>query len=183
MPPSQNQLADGTPPDSIGEDVNSQQPNINKILNQILAHPQTDPGVQIDHINFFVGNYGESLNEDQTRAINEKYVGCRREQEKSRRDANCEYRLNAIAQYNAAIKAVTFDSTLPATQQSKRGELCKQFPPDVRRDFKKSGMWRTPKEQHDFRRDPEKARIIKEYRKEVADCTDTVIVPRRKFHC
>ena len=88
MPPSQNHSADAAPSDSIGEDINSQQPNINKILDQMLAHPQTDPGVQKDHIIFFVGNYGESLNEDQTRAINEEYVRCRREQEKSRRDAN-----------------------------------------------------------------------------------------------
>ena len=44
-------------------------------------------------------------------------------------------------------------------------------------------MWWTPKERHDLRRDPEKSRIVKEYREEVADCTDTVIVPRRKFHC
>ena len=129
MPPSQNRSADGTPSDSIGEDVNSQKPNVNEILDQMLAHPQTDPGVQIDHIEFFVGNFGESLNEVQTRAINEEYTRCLREQEQSRRDANREHRLNAIARYNAAIKAVTFDSTLPTTQQSKRGELCKQFPP------------------------------------------------------
>ena len=44
----------------------------------MLAHPQADPGVQIDHIEFFVGNYGESLNEDQTRAINEEYTRCLR---------------------------------------------------------------------------------------------------------
>jgi len=79
MPPSQNRSADGTPSDRIGKDVNSQQPNITEILDQMLAHPQTDPGVQIDHIEFFVGNYGESLNEDQTRAINEEYVRCLRE--------------------------------------------------------------------------------------------------------
>ena len=81
MPPSQNRSADGTPSDSIGEDVNSQQPNVNEILDQMLAHPQTDPGVQIDHIEFFVGNFGESLNEVQTRAINEEYTRCLREQD------------------------------------------------------------------------------------------------------
>ena len=74
MPPSQNRLADSTPSDSIGEDVNSQQPNVNEILDQMLAHPQTDPGVQIDHIDFSVRNYGESLNEDQTRDINKEYT-------------------------------------------------------------------------------------------------------------
>ena len=63
MPLSQNRSADGTPSDRIGEDVNSQQPDITEILDQMLAHPQTDPGVQIDHIEFFVGNFGESLNE------------------------------------------------------------------------------------------------------------------------
>ena len=133
--------------------------------------------MQIMNLKFLIGEYGELLNEERTRAINVEYTRCLRQQNKSRRDANSEHRLKAIAQYNAALKTVTFDPTLPTTQQSKRGELCKQFPPDVQRDFRKSGMWWTPKERHDLRHDPEKARIVKEYREEVAGCTDTVIVP------
>ena len=162
MPPSQNRSADGTPLDSIDKDEDNRQVDIDNVwadaFEPLLAHPMEDPGKQIMNLKFLIGEYGKLLNEDRTRAINVEYKRCRRQQDKSRRDANREHRLNAIAQYNAALKTVTFDPTLPTTQQSKRGELCKQFPPDVQRDFRESGMWWSAEEQKGFRRDPEKNR-------------------------
>ena len=187
MPPPQNRSADGTPSDSIDEDEDNRQVDIDNVwadaFEPLLAHPMADPGKQIMNLKFLIGEYGELLNEDRTRAINVEYKRCLRQQDKSRRDANREHRLNAIAQYNAALKTVTFDPTLPTTQQSKRGELCKQFPPDVQRDFREDGMWWSAEEQQGFRRDPEKNREVRKYREGVASNTDTVVVARRKFQC
>ena len=120
MPPSQNRSADGTPSERIGEDENSRQQEIDNVwtdaFEPLLAHPMEDPGLQIMNLKFLIGEYGELLNEDQTRTINVEYKRCLRQQDKSRRDANRKHRLNTIAQYNAAYKTVTFDPTLPTTQ-------------------------------------------------------------------
>ena len=140
MPP-QNQSADGSPSESIGPPIDSK-PWIDKVLaDKILAHPHPDAQKQYDHVEDFLEEYRESLDEDQLSAIKDEMVRCLREKERSRKNANHEHRLNAIAKYNATNRAVSsratnrvisIDPTLPTTQQSKIGELCKRLPPDVR---------------------------------------------------
>ena len=80
----------------------------------------------------------------------------KREQSTSKSEAVHEYRLRAIANYKApesyppATTAVTFDPSLPATQQSNGGDGCKKLPREVRDRYKASKMWWSKSERRGF---------------------------------
>ena len=113
----------------------------------------------------------------------------KREQPKSKSEAVHEYCLRAIANYKApesyppATTAVTFDPSLPATQQSNGGDGCKKLPREVRERYKASKMWWSKSERREFERDSESQAVVAEYRASVARDTTSVVVPRRKFLC
>ena len=138
---------------------------------------------------------GGSLTTAQIRAVKEEVARRRRpkrekttsRQARSKSVAVHEYRVKAIADYKAPTNypptttAVTFDPTLPAMNKSKRGSECKTFPPDVREQYKKSGMWFSSKERRQYERDMRSYIVVSDYKREVARGTTKVIVPRRKF--
>ena len=84
-------------------------------IDQLLTRPDTDADTQLSHVQFFFDEYEEELDEDQVTAIKNEMVRCLREKEQSRTNAIHEYRINAIAKYNAANRAVP---SLPTTQHS-----------------------------------------------------------------
>ena len=109
-----------------------------------------------------------------------------KEQPRSKSDAVHEYRLQAIANYKAptdyppTTTTVAFDPTLPATNKSKRGGLCRKFPPNVQEQYKNSGMWFSSEERRQYERDYSSYLVVCDYKREVARGT-TKVVPRRKF--
>ena len=146
MQPPQNQEVNGTPPNSIGVEINSKawiDEHLDKLLGQ---SSRTDADIQYKNVENFFCKYSESLDNDQIEWIRdelEDLLSRIREKEQSRR-------ATVIKNYNATIRAgpcdpatnqaISFDPTLPTTQQSKRGELCKTFPSDVQRRYIETDM-------------------------------------------
>ena len=189
MQPPQTQEVDGTPPNSIGGETNSKawiDEHLDKLLGQ---SSRTDADTQFNRVDTFFRTYSESLDEEQIEWIEcelEHQLGRKREKERSRR-------ATVIANYNATIgagpcdpatnQAISFDPTLPTTQQSKRCGLCAKFPRDVKLQYKRLKMWHSKTDQQNFIKDKECKAIVKKYKAELADNPGTIVVPQRKFPC